>query len=319
MLIKVFVCMFYIATVFTFPPEKLQMMDPARDFYKDIVDIRHPTKEELLVLQNKLLHTYRPILEWMGDTAFIPREFRFISNNPLEIPELGQLVLNSQPDDRENCIILYASFNQRYPDGVRRLLQRISSSDYKGHVYYRIGGWPNIEAGDLRLAHVPFAFKPCFFKEMQAKGYKRVLWLDAAILPSPGVSLNTIFDMIKRKGFFIQAGDHPIGIFMNEKSAEAFGLTLHETSRILSCSAAIIGVDFTQPRTVSLVDTWYQAADHPFAYFSARSDQNALSILIHKMGLTGDMISRKLLGSVEHPEGSLFIMDRPYVKDERNN
>jgi hypothetical protein len=290
-------------------------MDPAADFYEDILDICNPTKTELHVLQDKLLGTYRPILDTMKETGFIPREFKFIGRSSEETPTSGELILNCGKDNKENCIIIYSSFNERYPLGVKRLLDHLSRSDYRGHVHYKIGGWPNMANGDLKLVHVPFAFKPCFFKEVQAKGYKKVLWLDASILPSPEVSLNAIFKMIRKIGFFIQAGDHPIGSYMNEESASAFGLTMDEAYNILSCSAAIIGIDFTNPKATALMDAWYKAAHHPYAFFSDRSDQNALSILIHQQGLEEGLIPRKFLGSLEHPEGSYFIMDRHLVKD----
>jgi hypothetical protein len=292
------------------------VIDPAPKFYDDIIDICNPTQQELITLQNKLLYIERPIIEKMTGIGFISKEFRFISDNPAKLPEFGSIFLNSSANDRENCIVLYASYNERYPQGVRRLLERISASDFQGHVYYRIGGWPNIEGGDLRLIHVPFAFKVCFLKEMQAKHYKRVLYLDASLLPSPQMSLNTIFNQLESIGFLIQAGDHPIGKYMNEDTAAAFGMTLEQSLSIQSCSAAFVGIDFTNLQAVALLDAWHQAAYHPFAFFSDRADQNALSILIHQMGLQKELISRKLLGSIEDPSG-IFIMDRNYVKDER--
>jgi hypothetical protein len=293
------------------------IMDPAPEFYNDIRDIRDPTLAELSVLQERLLHIQRPILKKLEGIEFISREFKLLSDIPSELPESGHHIVNTNAADHQNCIIIYSSFNQRYPQGVRRLVDAIIHSDYKGHVYYQIGSWPNIEDGDLCLAHVPFAFKPCFLKKMQKKGYQKVLWLDSSLLPVPGVSLNLIFDMIERLGMFIQAGDHTIGQFMNEEAAAAFGLTLEQAAPILSCSAAFIGVDFTKPRITTLVDAWYRAAKHPHAFFSARADQNALSILIHQLGLGADMLPRKLIGSIDYYTGSFFIMDREYVKDER--
>lgn len=290
-------------------------IDPARDFYKNIQDICNPTQKELLTLQDNLLKTHRPILNQMKETGFIPREFKFIGTTEEETPSSGKLVLNCSEEERENCIILYSSFNARYRLGVRRLLDYLSISDYKGHVYYKIGGWPNIEYGDLALAHVPFAFKPCFFKEVETKGYKKILWLDASIIPSPGVSLNFIFEIISHLGCFIQAGDHSIGPYMNPESAKAFGLTMKETNKILSCSAAIIGIDLTDPKAKLLIDSWYNLAQHPYAFFSDRSDQNALSILIHQLDLKGRLIPRSFLGSLAEPKNSFFIMDRSLVKD----
>lgn len=287
-------------------------IDPGTDFYSHIQNICAPTETELRVLQDKILQTDRPILERMPETGFIPRGLKFLSD--CETAEYRRLFVHSSEEEKENCIILFSSFNQRYPLGVRRLTKAILDSDYKGHLCYRIGGWPNIEEGDLRLIHVPFAFKPCFFKEMQRLGYKRVLWLDSSILPVAEVGLNKIFDLIAQLGVFIQENDHTIEKFMNEDSARAFGITLADTKDILSCSAAIIGLDLTNPKAVCLLDAWYKAAEDPFAFFSDRSDQNALSILIHQMGFSKDLIPRNLLGSLTYPHG-LFIMDRSLVKD----
>lgn len=291
-------------------------MDPARDLYANIHDVYHPTQEELFALQNDLLSIKRPILERMQETAYVPKEFLFIKKD--QPCEHEKLVINSSVQSRECCIITYASFNERFVKGLHRLVGVISASDYSGHLCYRVGGFPNIEGGDLTLAHVPFAFKVAFFKEMERLGYKKILWLDASILPAPDVSLNLVFKMISNIGLFIQVGDHVLDRYMNEDCAEAFGLSLEEAQAVFSCSAAIIGLDLTKPRIKNLLDAWHNAAHHPFGFFSDRSDQNALSILIHQFGLKEDLIPRKLLGSLDHQEGHFFLMDRSYVKDERN-
>lgn len=293
-------------------------LDPSADFYAHIQDIRRPTQKEMQMLQYKLSTADRPILERMPETGYIPRELQLISENPAEQEVCERIVLRCGEKDRENCIIIYSSFNERYPLGVKRLIEALRNSDYQGHVIFRIGGWPNVKNGDLKLAHVPFAFKPCFFKEVQQLGYQRVLWLDSSVLPAPGISLNWVFDAISALGVFIQANDHTIVKYMNEDSAQAFGITLADTQTILSCSAAIIGLDMTNSRSRRLLDAWYAAAHHPFAFFSDRSDQNALSILIHQMGLTQDLLPRKLLGSLSVPRGGLFLMDRSLVKFERD-
>jgi hypothetical protein len=287
--------------------------DPVPEIYEEIRDIKNPSIADLQKIQHKISHSKRPILEKMKDTAFIAENFKMIGESPDELPEFGHLVVNCSENNRENCIITYSSFNLRYPLGVKRLVKTIANSNFSGHLFYRIGGWPNINAGDLDLAHVPFAFKVCFFREMQKLGYRRVLWLDASILPV--ASLNKIFKMIETDGLFIQANSHPVGIYMSPETAAAFGITEEETSQIWSCSAAIIGIDFSNPYTANLIEKWYQAAKHPFGFFSPRSDQTALSILIYQKNLNSLMKSSTTLGeknSIE--EDTLFIMDRTYVK-----
>jgi len=285
--------------------------------YEQLSDLYHPTIEDYRTIQQFLAEGERPELRRMGDKEFLAREFRLVGKSPEEVPESGRVVVNCEESERENCIIIYSSFNERYPRGLKRLVDVIAHSNFKGHVYYRIGGWPNTEEGDLLLAHVPFAFKPCFFREMQKMGYKHVLWLDASILPSPFVSLNKIFKMIAERKCFIQGNTHTLGPYMNEEAAHAFGLTLEETYAIPSCSAAILGLDLTDSKAASVIDAWYQAAQDPDAFYSPRSDQSALSIILYQKGFR-NFLPPSSLGErqfLDKDHNALFFMDRGYVKD----
>ena len=286
--------------------------------YSEIADMFHPSIADLQKIQFYFTHGQRPILERLEDFAFVSKNFKFIGSSPDEMPEFGHLAIRCSEEERKQCIILYASFNRNYPAGVRRLVQRIPKTGYRGHLYYRIGGWPNIEGGDLLLSHVPFAFKICFFREMQRLGYNQVLWLDASILPY--ASLNYIFSLIRRDGLFIQANTHSVSRFMNEDTAKAFGLTVLQTENILSCSAAIIGLDFTNEKTASLIESLYEAAKDPYAFFSPRSDQTALSILLHQQGLSHLMAPANTLGALDNIQRqTLFLMDRSYVKTQEES
>lgn len=289
-------------------------IDLSPEVFTAVSNLYNPTIEDLQLIQYHLANDERPILKNMGDKELMTREFKIIGNES-EMPEQGNFSVNSNDDERENCIILYSSFNERYPNGIRRLVKILKKSDFKGHVHYRIGGWPNVDEGDLTLVGVPFAFKPCFFKEVQKMGYKKVLWLDASILPSPTVSLNKIFTMIEKTGYFVQGNMHMIGGFMNEKAANVFGLTLRKTFKIPSCSAAILGIDFTNPQAASVIEAWYTAAKDPHAFYSERSDQNALSIIFfQKKMLKYTPITT--LGTINsHNSNSLFLIDREFVKE----
>ena len=47
------------------------------------------------------------------------------------------------------------------------LVYLLSQSDYKSHILFQLGGWPNTEGGSLVLAHVPYVFKASILKEAQ--------------------------------------------------------------------------------------------------------------------------------------------------------
>jgi len=291
----------------------------AEDIYADITvyqqlsNLFNPTVEDLLKVQNYLTHGERSIIHYLQDYEPNARNFKLIGTTPEEQPEFGDIAVNCDENERENCLLIYASFNKNYPRGLKRLVNFVKKSDFRGHILYRIGGWPNMEGGSLALAHVPYAFKASFFKEAQAKGYKKALWLDTAILPV--VSLNTIFDMIQEKGYFSMGNSHNIGPYMTSPAIQAFGITFEEAHQIPSCSAGITGIDFTQIVGRTIVDRWYAAAQNKVAFFSPRSDQNALSIILHSLGLPLCPIERLAHNRNAINNETLLLIEREFVNE----
>jgi alpha(1,3/1,4) fucosyltransferase len=288
----------------------------AASIYLGIKDIAHPTLDDYHFVQNYLTHGKRDHLKHLAHLESVMRGIKLIGPSLEEQPVFGSVHLNCNIDDRQNCIILYSTFNRNYPKAMKRLLQHIADSDFKGHVLYRLGGWPDEEGGSLALSHVPYAFKACFFKEAQRMGFKRVLWLDSSVVPV--ASLNEIFAMIEEQGYFVMGNSHAIGPFMNPRSAAYFGLTLPQTYQIPSCSAGLFGADLTQPKSALLLDLWYRAAFDNDAYFSERFDQNALSMLLYQF----DMMNFTDISRMPHSEigqpiksDSLFYLDRLFVQE----
>jgi glycosyltransferase involved in cell wall biosynthesis len=289
---------------FPLPELPLVATTPPASLYQQIADITHPTLSDYRFIQNYLQSSDQGL-----------RGMKLVGTSDEETPYTGKVHVNCDLSDRQNCVILYSTFNRNYPNGLKRLLGHIIDSDFKGHVLYRLGGWPDEEGGSLLLAHVPYAFKACFFKQAQREGFKRVLWLDAAVLPL--VSLNEIFQMIEEKGYFVMGNSHQIGPHMTSEAAVYFGLTLDQTHQIPSCSAGLFGLDLTQEKPRELLDLWYRAAFDKDAFFSPRADQNALSVLLDQFGffdLTD--IRRMPHAEVNDPiqPDSLFYLDRIFVQ-----
>lgn len=281
--------------------------------YQELSNLFDPTEEDLFKVQDYLTHGERSIIQYLKDYEPNARNLKIIGTIPEEQPEYGDIAVNCDESERENCLIVYASFNKNYPRGLKRLVNFVKNSDFRGHILYRIGGWPNLEEGSLALAHVPYAFKVSFFKEARAKGFKRALWLDTAILPV--VSLNTIFDMIQKKGYFSMGNSHNIGPYMTSPAIQAFGLTFEEANQIPSCSAGITGVDFTTNVGRTIVDQWYRAAQNKVAFFSPRSDQNALSIILYSMGLQLCPIERLAHNRGAINDQTLLLIEREFVNE----
>lgn len=248
--------------------------------YKEIKDIKHPTYQDYKHIQEYLTHGKREGLEKLADTEMKIRNMKIIGSKDDEYPERKLIAVNSSLDEKENCVVLYSSFNLNFKQGQERLIEHIKNSDYKGHILSYHGGWPDLEGGSLVLAHVPFAFKSCIIKEAQALGYKRILWLDSSILPL--TSLSNIFNWIKDKGYFAVANYHSIEDYCSPQAAGYFGFNLKNTGNLVSCQAGFLGVDVTRDEGRTILDEFYKAAFDEYAYYSPRSDQSALSLILHK-------------------------------------
>ena len=286
--------------------------------YKQIQDIHHPTLQDYGLIQNYLSNAERENIERLGDMEPRMRALKIIGSNPDEFPIVGSCNVNCSSDDRENCLLLYSSFNLSYPKGLKRLLKQVKESDFKGHILYRMGGWPNAEGGSLPLCHVPYAFKASFFQEAKRVGFKRVLWLDTAAVPLG--SLNEIFSTIEKTGHFVMGNSHMIGPFMDPHVAVYFGVTMDETYKIPSCSAGLFGLDFNNKESCKVLDAWYKAAHDKDAFFSRRSDQTALSIILYQEGIQ-DFVSldRMPHSRSEIKPDSIFLLDREYVSSASEN
>lgn len=283
--------------------------------YNEIKDIYHPTNEDYRLIQNYLKNGKREEISRMGDFNYehVARSLKIIGDTPEEIPRQELIHVNCSGDEKNNCLIAYSTFNRNYPKALERLVNIVKNSDYTGDILYRLGGWPNEEGGSLILAHVPYAFKVSYFKEAQRMGYKRVFWLDTAVCPL--VSLNEIFKIIQDKGYFIMGcAPHTVGQFCNETAVAAFGLSLNETEQIPFCSAGIFGVDFTNEKGAKIIDLLYKAAHDKDAFFSSRSDQAALSIILYQMGIADFVsIERMPHHRNEIKSDSLLLLDREFA------
>jgi hypothetical protein len=190
--------------------------------------------------------------------------------------------VNCSIEEKENCIILYATCNFLYPESLQTLVDRIKSSDFVGHIIYRIGGWPNVEDGDLRLAHIPYSFKVCAFKEAQRLGYKKALWLDAPMRPY--VSLNTIFSYIEEKKFFTYNLPHTLySLCDGIAHLKRLDINTKKAKKFYTIAVGILGIDFTDEIAVKVLDDWYDhTRNNEAASCTKWVETNLLSLVINK-------------------------------------
>ena len=299
----------FISLLHSTPNQETKTLLP---IYHELSSLTNPTEQDWFILQKNLEERKdsNSQIEKDPKNGLNKRvlNFKLIGKKPSEKPSSGEVFVNCDKDFRKQCIILYSSFNRNYPAGLKKLVDRLENSTYQGHILWKLGGWPDLEGGSLKLAHVPYAFKPCFFKEAQKKGYEKVLWLDCSMIPVDTVQHT--FDIIDKKGYICFEESHFIGPYMNEEVANEFGLSLEETHKIKSCLGGNIGINFSHEKGVEFFEKWHEAAQSPVAFFSPRHDQNAIAIIIYQLGLEMEPFSRIALDQSEVTKESLFILDR---------
>lgn len=179
--------------------------------WHSIPDIYHPRVEDFQRIENYIQNGKRPYLDPLRNAEKdAPKKirlnricnFKFLGlNNEMPIFEIYHL--NESEETKNRCIITFGSHNGKerpYAEYPRKLVQELERIGYSGHALIRIGGFPNLEQGGLKLAHIPYAFKVAFFQEAKALGYKEILWIDSEIHPLR--DLEMIFAEIKKTGYF---------------------------------------------------------------------------------------------------------------------
>lgn len=262
--------------------------------YQEIPDIQHPRMCDWVQIQKFLAKGERKELRLLdqaideggilADYRCRLRRMRLIGKHFWNRPQFKREILGgASPEEKDLCIITYATFNKHYPESIQGLKKQLENTGFRGHFLYRIGGWPNLEGGSLVLAHVPYAFKVCFFQEAKRLGYRRVLWLDSSIRPVQ--SLDSVFHTISKRGYLWYPSGTKLAAYCNREVMEWFGYAPEKAREIDSVAAGLVGLSFEHSMGNLILDRWMEAAKAETPFYSPRCDQNALSLIAHKEGL----------------------------------
>jgi len=201
-------------------------------------------------------------------------------------PRFVKIDFGDNPDQREYCIISYAGcdFGDRnYENGLITIARALERVGFKGHLLYRVGGWPSLQKGRLRFADVPYAFKPFMFEEVRDMGYKHILWLDACCIPIR--NLTPIFKHIEKHGYcYFSEGEMPHH-FIETWDFVRDALNMPKRDVYSNVITQIVGVSSNHPTGSSLLNQWIDAACSKLPFLSPTGDQFCFSLLIDKNNL----------------------------------
>lgn len=257
------------------------------EVWNSVSDINHPTLHDYHLFENYLSTARRSYLDYFRSDKN-PKfqrlfDFKFVGEYEDEVPIFEKHVFNVEDNDMERCILLYCSYNGVYPKKVRKLLSEIEESGYRGHVLVRIGGFPNVENGGLKICHVPYSFKIAFFREAQLLGYKNVLWIDSAIHPLTDFSFT--FKHIQENGYFFTSvatlKDHASS--HNPKAAEALGIHELLYDQIYHISTSIVGFNMENRLAAQFLDQWYQETERVYPCITLYPEEVTFAVIAWRL------------------------------------
>lgn len=201
-----------------------------------------------------------------------------------ELPIFEIHHLNPREGLARRCVLFYGSHNGKYPEKVRSQVKMLEKNGYSGDVCIRIGGFPNVQNGGLKIAHVPYAFKVAFFQEAQALGYQHILWLDTAINSSG--NLEELFREIESQGHFFTFVGSLSDNFPSIIPTAAYALELSEEwyPYIYHNSTSMIGLNTDHPRSVQLLHDWFVATQAVYPNINWFPEELSFSACAWRLG-----------------------------------
>ena len=276
--------------------------------YGSLTNLCGPTQEDYKQVESYLQNEQRPFVDLIELRAYRDKskKMRLASKHQQNIYKI--IPVNTNLEERNNCILLYCTWNELYPKSVETLLSIIKKSNFVGHVIYRVGGFPGEQYGDLSLAHIPFSFKVCAFMEAYRLGYKQALWLDAPIRPH--IDLNTIFQRTREKGLFCYYDTTKFTQYCKAPhNYQLIDLSREMAEKLFTVALGIVGINFTDYRGLSVLHEWYYETKYnPKSSFTAFVETTILSKIINKYYQQKDF--RYFLSNVYCPQhGSATLLE----------
>ena len=281
-----------------------------------------PTLDDYRKLEGYLVDFYdtnkSELVPLFGENRFsLLRNFKFVARNSKEIPGLKRICFGDDENNTDECIICYASCSslKNYAHGIERLVDCLKKVGYKGHLLYRIGGWPGTSKGSLLYFNVPYSFKVFFLDEARDLGYKKVLWLDASMCPEE--SLSPVFKWIEDGGFVFWTGTIPFSRTVSNYLIEGMNVSADERKNIQRYASGVIGLNFTMKMPNRVLDAWLNAVALKIPFYSIFPEEGVLSVVLYRLKIQNCDFSRQLFFDQKHIFTIRRLKNLALVKDRR--
>lgn len=157
-----------------------------------------------------------------------------------------------------------------------------------------------------------YAFKVYAIDKMFQKGYTQVLWLDSSVYAIN--DLKPIWDIIDKKGYFIQYSGWKAEEWTNDRTLKAFGLK-REDMKIPMFSSGVTGINLNHPIGKKFFELWTKSMiDGYFIgdWSNHRHDQSLGSIIAYQLGMEqeeGDVYYQYKYPEKPIKETTIFLLE----------
>jgi hypothetical protein len=212
------------------------------------------------------------------------RNFKFSSTDHIKLKkELQKIYFNGDPNKKDQCIICYVSCHRNYHNKLLRLIDYLKITNYKGHLIYRVGGWPDLKNGSLFYFNTPYAFKPFLFNEVKNLGYKKILFLDTSICLNKPV--DKLFDWMSDSGFVLYSDNQRYRHTISTYLIDSLKLTKKEQFGTRRFCAGILGLNFQNPKCRQFLSRWIAAAKTRTPFLCRYPEEGIMSALLYRLGV----------------------------------
>ncbi|MBM3199277.1 MAG: hypothetical protein FJZ58_08540 [Chlamydiae bacterium] len=180
-----------------------------------------------------------------------------------------------------NCLVCYVTFNGQYEKLVKELPKHLEKVGFNGHLFCKIGGYPNPTGKEIQYCAVPYCFKIFTLLEAQKKGaFDKVLWIDAAFVPLKDPT--PLFDWIDQHGYFFKM-HAPFSKYILPKTRKFIQDTMQvDVLESRYVSAQIIGFNLKHPFAQEFISEYYKQVEVGFPFLSCFPEEYVFSAIVGK-------------------------------------
>ena len=158
----------------------------------------------------------------------------------------------------KNCIVIYTQLDDEEITCANNLITAIKDTDFSGHIIYQKGGWPNLEEGDLILAHQPYSYKISAIREALRLGYEKVMWINCNLIPES--SINALFTRIVNNCVFAYKIPHSLlNLCYRDEYKKAFQFSRRKANQRFGIYKGVLGFDLQDSTCLTSITSWYNA------------------------------------------------------------